>query len=256
MSKPSFQTILSQSAKAGKKCLAVLVDPDKISEPLIQALQQRLKTGGIDFVFVGGSLISSGDLNETVKQVKAFSPVPVVIFPGAAFHISEHADAILFLSLVSGRNPEFLIGQQVLAAPRIKASSLEVCPTGYILVDGGASTSVSYVSGTLPVPHDKPDIAAVTALTAEMMGMNLVFMDAGSGARRTVSPAMVKAVREAVDCPIIVGGGFNSSESIEAVYAAGADLVVIGSMFESNPEKMDGLIQSLQKKNELISNIN
>lgn len=237
MIKSSFLKTLCEAKAKGEKKIALLIDPDKAGRPILEDARSLLVSDLVDFLFVGGSLISEGDLDETVKSLKSFSDHPLVIFPGAAFHVSEHADSILFLSLVSGRNPEFLIGQQLLAAPKVKSSGLEVCPTAYLLIDGGRPTSVSYISNTLPIPNDKPDIAAVTAMTAEMMGMKLVFMDAGSGAMQAISPEMVKAVRAKVDCPIIVGGGLRKIEHIKTIFEAGADLVVVGSLFEDDSSR-------------------
>lgn len=248
MTKQNILHSLQDSAERGNKQIALLVDPDKVQQDLLDKLEEAEAAGVLDFVFIGGSLISEGNLDNTVRRVKErLGNTPVVLFPGASFHISERADGILFLSLVSGRNPEFLIGQQVLAAPRLSRSNLEVCPTAYLLIDGGAPTSASYMSNTLPIPGDKPDIAACTALAANMMGMKMVFMDAGSGAKNAVSPEMVSAVRSRVNCPIIVGGGLRSSKAIQDVFDAGADLTVIGSMFEQEAEEVIRMLKEVKR---------
>ena len=248
MNKSSFLSTLCEAKAKGEKKIALLIDPDKAGPSILENTRSLLYSDLVDYLFVGGSLISEGDLDNTVRSLKSFSELPVVIFPGASFHVSSHADSILFLSLVSGRNPEFLIGQQLLAAPKVKASGLDVCPTGYMLIDGGKPTSVSYISNTLPIPRDKPDIAAVTAMTAEMMGMKLVFMDAGSGALNAIDPAMVQAVRSKVDCPIIVGGGLRKIEDIKTIFEAGADLVVVGSLFERDPSGSLEVFSAIKQK--------
>ena len=160
----------------------------------------------------------------------------MVLFPGSPAQLSQHADAVLFLSLISGRNPELLIGHHVTAAPTVKALGLEAIPTGYMLVDGGKPTTVSYVSQTAPIPYDKPGIAACTALAGELLGLRTIYMDTGSGALRTVSPAMIAAVRQAVDLPIIIGGGIRDVETARRLCDAGADVLVLGTAFEQDPE--------------------
>ena len=172
---------------------------------------------------------------ELIALLKANSPVPVVLFPSSSSHIDPQADGILFLSLISGRNPDLLIGQQVLAAPMLKASGLEVLSTGYMLVDCGRPTTASYMSGTMPIPHNKPAIAACTALAGELLGLKLIYLDGGSGALQPISPLMIEAVAQAVSAPIIVGGGIVSADKAEAALLAGADVIVIGNEIERNP---------------------
>lgn len=178
--------------------------------------------------------------------------MPVVLFPGNSLHIEPSADAILFLSLISGRNPEFLIGQHVIAAPLLKKSGLEILPTGYMLVDSGTATTVSYVSGTTPLPYDKPSVAACTAMAGEMLGLQIMYLDAGSGARRPVSPDLVAAVRAAVDTPIVVGGGINTGEKAYNAFKAGADLIVVGNGIEQDPDLLPQLSAVVQEFNQSV----
>lgn len=228
---------LEEAKGSGRKLLAVLIDPDLAGNGvLLERTVQNACMAKADLIFVGGSLLVTDAFDACVERVKQLSDRPVVLFPGSPAQLSRHADAVLFLSLISGRNPELLIGHHVTAAPTIKAMGLEAIPTGYMLVDGGAPTTVSYVSQTLPIPHDKPGIAAATALAGELLGFRTMYMDTGSGAKRTVSPAMVGAVRAAVACPIIVGGGIRDAGTARALCEAGADVLVVGTAFEQDPE--------------------
>lgn len=238
-----YQQILETSA-SGRKMLAVLVDPDKVSDRHLDTLCQNAESADVDYFFVGGSLITRGSISHTIRTLKNKSRIPVVIFPGGHQQVDAHADAILLLSLISGRNPEMLIGQHVLAAPRLKASELEIIPTGYILVDGGKMTTVQYVSDTTPIPTDKPEIAAYTALAGEQLGMKLIFAEAGSGALHHVPTDMIKAIRREIRIPMIVGGGIRTAEQASSIFHAGADLVVIGNHFEEHPELVAELAAS------------
>lgn len=228
---------LETARREGRKLLAVLIDPDfgQDGERLDRTVQNACMAQA-DLIFVGGSLLTTAAFDLCVQRVKALSSKPVVLFPGSPAQLSRHADAVLFLSLISGRNPELLIGHHVTAAPTVKAIGLEAIPTGYMLVDGGKPTTVSYVSQTVPIPHDKPGIAAATALAGSYLGLRTIYMDTGSGAERTVSPAMIAAVRGQVDLPIIVGGGINDVRMARALCAAGADVLVVGTAFEKDPE--------------------
>lgn len=219
-----------------KKSLAVLIDPDS-SDDLIVEITLKSKKSGVDFLFTGGSILTQGRMDSCIKLIKMTDPnIPVVIFPGSELQVSQFADSILLLSLISGRNPDFLIGKHVQAAPSLLRSELEIVPTGYILVDGGKPTSVSYISNTSPIPHDKPALAVVTALAGTMLGLQCIYMDAGSGAEKHVSAAMVKAVSKTVGVPLIVGGGIRNAETATLLYEAGADVLVIGNGTESRPE--------------------
>jgi len=198
----------------------------------------------VDFVFVGGSLLTETNFHACVKKIKSESKVPVILFPGSPSQINEDADAILFLSLISGRNAELLIGQHVIAAPFLRKTKLEIIPTGYMLVDCGRATTASYISQTFPLPYNKPEIAAATAMAGEMLGLKCMYLDGGSGAEKPVSLKMIHAVREAVNVPIIVGGGIRNEEQAKDLYNAGADLLVVGTAFEEEPELLFALAQS------------
>ncbi len=194
----------------GKKSLAVLVDPDKINFETIDFLIEAIIVNEIDYVFYGGSLITTSNYENILIHIKSRIQIPILIFPGNSIHINHNADGILLLSLVSGRNPEFLIGQHVIAAPFLKKSNLEILSTAYLLIDSGKQTTVSYISNTNPIPNDKPDIAACTALAGEQLGMKLIYLDGGSGAKIPVSKTIISKVKSVTDAPIIVGGGINS----------------------------------------------
>ena len=228
---------LESARRDGRKLLAVLIDPDFGQDPeRLDRTVQNACMAKADLIFVGGSLLTSATFDHCVRRVKELSDRPVVLFPGSPAQLSAHADAVLFLSLISGRNPELLIGHHVTAAPAVKALGIEAIPTGYMLVDGGKPTTVSYVSQTVPIPHDKPGIAAATALAGSYLGLRTVYMDTGSGALRTVSPSMIAAVRSQVDIPIIVGGGISDVLTARALCDGGADVLVVGTAFEHDPE--------------------
>jgi len=219
-----------------KKQLAVLIDPDKLDTEQLIKTAKNSESIGVDYLFVGGSLLTSDDLYRSIKTLKEHCELPVVLFPGNSYQVSRNADAMLFLSLISGRNPDMLIGMHVLAAPYIKLTGLQTIPTGYMLIDSGKPTSVSYMSNSLPIPHDKNDIAACTAMAGEMLGLRLIFMDAGSGAGKTVSEEMVSFVKQSVEVPVIIGGGIKSPEKLKSIFDAGADIAVIGNVFEKEPD--------------------
>jgi putative glycerol-1-phosphate prenyltransferase len=228
---------LQERHQSGKKSIAVLVDPDKIDEPgRLSTLINLASENCIDYFFVGGSLITTTNLAQVVKQIKDNVSIPVILFPGSSLQIDANADAILFLSLISGRNPDLLIGQHVVAAPILKNNKLEVIPTGYVLINSGKTTSVAYISNTIPIPDDKYSLAACTAMAGEMLGLRLIYLDAGSGAEREINSKMITAVRKAVDVPLIVGGGINTSQKALNALEAGADLIVIGNALEKDPK--------------------
>nr|WP_232541305.1 geranylgeranylglyceryl/heptaprenylglyceryl phosphate synthase [Spirosoma endbachense] len=218
-----------------------MLDPDKIKQDELAALLDRTNQHSVDFFLVGGSLVTDYAHKEIIATIREHTDIPVVLFPGNPLHIEPSADAILLLSLISGRNPEFLIGQHVIAAPLLRRSGLEIVSTGYMLVDSGTQTTVSYISGTTPLPHDKPDVAACTAMAGEMLGLQLIYLDAGSGARWPVPADMIAAVRAVVDVPILVGGGINSGEKAYNALKAGADVIVVGNGIEHNPELLPEL---------------
>ncbi|WP_310396761.1 geranylgeranylglyceryl/heptaprenylglyceryl phosphate synthase [Hymenobacter sp.] len=220
----------------GRKALAVLLDPDNLNETSLLHLLRLSAVHPVDYFFVGGSLVLSSHQAALIALIKAHSRVPVLLFPSHSLHLDGPADGVLLLALISGRNPDFLIGQHVVAAPRLRASGLELLSTGYMLVDSGRPTTASYMSGTPPLPHNKPSIAACTALAGEQLGLKLMYLDGGSGAENPVSSAMIAAVRAAVVAPLIVGGGLNTGEKVYAALAAGADVVVVGNHIEAEPE--------------------
>lgn len=222
---------------SGEKALAVLLDPDKLKNPKeLYSMLSLINNSKVDFILVGGSLLVEDNFHSCLKEVKKNTHVPVILFPGSPAQISPEADAILFLSLISGRNPELLIGQHVVAAPLLNKMDIEVLPTGYMLVDCGKPTTASYISQTLPIPWNKPEIAAATAMAGEMLGLQFIYLDGGSGAAKPISSAMISAVSTSTNIPLIVGGGIRNEEQAASAYAAGADLVVIGTAFEEEPE--------------------
>lgn len=235
---------LVQKHQTGQKMLAVLIDPDHI-ENLTESVR-RCNASGVDLIFLGGSLITSGSIDETIRQIKSLTDIPVLLFPGDELQISSEADALLLLSLISGRNADLLIGKHVVAAPYLKKSGLELIATGYMLIDGGKITTASYISGSVPIPADKPEIAMCTAMAGEMLGLKLMYMDAGSGAANPVSEAMIQAVRKAVNVPIVVGGGIRSTEQAVAAWNAGADVVVVGNAIEDDNSLISDLMNTLQ----------
>ncbi len=229
-----YDKIVSQK-RSGKKQIALLMDPDHMVPDSIISLCGDAESAGVDYIFVGGSLLTKGISDQCVEIVKRSCNIPVVTFPGNSMQIDQNADAILFLSLISGRNPDLLIGQHVAAAPIIKQHGLEAIPTGYMLIESGGMTTALYMSNSMPIPQHKAEIASCTALAGEMLGMKLIFMDAGSGAQTPVPPAMIKAVSSAIDVPLIVGGGIRNPESAITALRAGADLIVIGNSIEEDP---------------------
>lgn len=226
---------LKAARSTSKKLFAVLVDPDKTDEKAAETIARASAEAGVDFLFVGSSLLMNSSLDACLQTLRKHSAIPLVLFPGNTLQISNYADAILFLSLISGRNADMLIGKQVLAAPLLKTSSLEVISTGYMLIDPGHLTSVTYMSSTLPIPHDKNDIAVSTAWAGELLGLKVLYMDAGSGARHTISCSMIEAVSKNVGMPLIVGGGIKTPEKALELCTAGADVIVVGNCIEKDP---------------------
>lgn len=225
---------LKDKVAENKKMFSVLIDPDKQNFADLHKTVTKCNEAKIDFFLVGGSIITKGDINTTVRFIKENSTIPVVLFPGNPQHISQHADGILFLSLISGRNPSFLIGNHVLAAPMIQKTNLEVLSTGYMLVDCGTTTTAIYMSETAPLPYNKPDIAAATALAGEYLGLKMIYIDGGSGAQKTISTEMIKQVKAVLSIPLIIGGGIKSAMHANDIYQAGADIIIIGNGAEEN----------------------
>lgn len=214
--------------------IAVLIDPDKYHDGRLSSLLKLINENRVDMVFVGGSLLVRDHLENTLKTIKNGTGVPVVLFPGSLLQISANADALLLLSLISGRNADLLIGKHVIAAPYLKASGLEILPTGYMLIESGHLTTAHYISNTLPIPRDKDEIAVCTAMAGEMLGLKLIYMDAGSGAASPVTPSMIGSVRKSIGIPLIVGGGIRSPKQAVEACRAGADVIVVGNAIEND----------------------
>lgn len=223
-----------QSKKEKKKLLAILLDPDKITQDSLQNIIPKINQSPATHIFIGGSLVLTNNIDEIIRELKQKTTLPILLFPGNPSQISIEAHGILFLTLLSGRNPDFLIEHQVKAAPILKKTSLEIISTGYILIDGGNQTAVASVSKTIPLPRHNSDIAVATALAGEFLGNKLVYLEAGSGAKLSVPLETISLVSKNIGIPLIVGGGIKDRQGIEDAYAAGADLVVIGTAFEND----------------------
>ena len=228
-----YNQILSDK-ESNKKSFAILIDPDKQDNSELIRVITKAQQAKTDYFFLGGSLLTSDSLDSCLATIKENSDIPVVLFPGNAMQVNDKADGILFLSLISGRNAEMLIGKQVITAPILKQSSLEVLPTGYMLIDSGKPTTASYMSNTTPIPAEKNAVAGCTAMAGEMLGMKLIFMDGGSGALNPISEKMIATVSQSVDLPIIIGGGISSGEKAIANCRAGADIIVVGNAIEKD----------------------
>ena len=240
-----YETI-NQKMHAGKKQLAVLIDPDKTGNKALDLIVSSSIDAGVDYFFVGGSLLINNQFEQVIKALKKTNNIPVVLFPGNSLQLSRKADAILFLSLISGRNAEMLIGRHVISAPYLKLSSLQVIPTGYMLIESGKPTAVSYMSNSSPIPADKDDIAMCTAMAGEMLGLKLIFMDAGSGAINPVSETMISHVKQSIEIPLIVGGGIRTPEQARKSAVAGADVLVIGNAVEKSPTLINEIAHSIR----------
>ena len=229
------------------KQFAVLIDPDKYSESGLREAVNLADASGADFFFVGGSLMISDRLDSCISIIKENSQKPIILFPGSTMQVNSKADAILFLSLISGRNADLLIGNHVIAAPYIKNIELEVISTGYMIIDSGRATTASYMSQSLPIPHDKDEIAVCTAMAGEMLGLKMIYMDGGSGARETISTKMIETVRKRISVPLIIGGGIRSAEAASEICKAGADLIVVGNAIEGNQNLIPEIAEAIHK---------
>ena len=245
MSSSSVLNSLVNLRKQNKKAFAVLIDPDNTDMDQIIETAQLCNDANVDYVFVGGSLMLSNHLDECIKTFKSKSSIPVILFPGSPSQVSKEADALLYLSLISGRNPELLIGAHVVSAPKIKASGLEIISTGYIVIDGGKPTTVSYMSHSAPIPYDKDDIAVCTAIAGEFLGKNVLYLDAGSGAINPISEKMIQKVSNQISTPLIVGGGISTPEKAIANCQAGADIIVVGNALEKNKHLIKVLAEAI-----------
>ena len=216
----------------------VLIDPDKNSEKKLEEKISKINNSGVDAIFVGGSLILDNNCERRVSIIKSLSELPVIFFPGGISQLNKYYDAMLFMSILSGRNPHYLIGEQVIAAPIVKDLGIEVIPTGYLIVDGGNNSSVQFMSGSNPIPIEKPDILVAHALAAQYLGKKLVYLESGSGAKNSIPNELVKAVNSYIDVPIIVGGGIRSPESAYEKVQAGASFIVTGTVIENDSMAM------------------
>jgi len=231
--KEIYPSICEKKAN-GKKSFAVLVDPDKVDDHKMRKMIDLAMAADVDYFLVGGSLVISNYLDECVKIIKHNCSIPVLLFPGSSTQVSKYADSLLYLSLISGRNPELLIGQHVISAPAIRKTGLEIISTGYMVVDGGAPTTVSYISNASPLPADKNEIAMCTAMAGEMLGMKLIYMDAGSGAKVPITESMIAQVANNIEVPLITGGGITDPEKAYLNCKAGADIIVVGNAIEKD----------------------
>ena len=246
-----MNTFYEQLKDRSKKRIALLVDPDGYDNRGLEELIEKINLYPPDLLLVGGSLLFN-PIEITITALKLGCKLPVFIFPGNLFQLSDRADGILFLSLISGRNPEFLIGNHVLAAPHLSRSGIEVIPTGYMLIGNGLTTSVEYMSSTLPIPGDKMDIAVATAMAGEMLGLKSLYLEAGSGASHSVEPGMIRSIRKNISLPLIVGGGIRSAERTEELFSAGADMLVVGNAVEKDP----GLIKTFIDIRNSLNSVN
>ena len=236
---------LLTAKQSGKKQFALLLDPDKINLDTLPELIQLSQKAKVSYIFIGGSLMLNNNLDLFITIIKSECNIPVLLFPGSSLQLSYKADALLYLSLISGRNADLLIGKHVETAPFIKRSGLEVLPTGYMLIDGGVATSVSYMSNTNPIPASKSDIAVCTAIAGELLGLKLIYMDAGSGAANPISKNMINAVANNIDIPLIIGGGIRTVQSAVAAANAGADIIVVGNAIEKDSRLITAIAESI-----------
>lgn len=234
----SDNQLYSQFLKAkqtGQKKFVVLIDPDKVRLGKIHKVLEYAVDAGVDYFFIGGSLVVNDMLDSLLKSIKELCNIPLILFPGNSFQLSYRADGLLFLSLISGRNADLLIGKHVITAPFLKMSPLEIISTGYMLIDGGIMTSVQYMSNTSPIPANKEDIALCTAMAGEMLGLKQIYMDAGSGAINPVPASLISTVSGGINIPLIVGGGIRDPKKAAESARAGADVIVVGNAIEKDP---------------------
>jgi len=236
----NLYTSIRKSKEKGKKLFAVLIDPDKFSSTGVLKL---ISSANVDLIMVGGSLLTNGNFEKCIQTIKKSCKIPLVIFPGNNLQISKDADGLLLLSLISGRNPDLLIGKHVISAPQLKASKLELISTGYMLIESGKQTAALYMSNSVPIPSDQDDIAMCTAMAGEMLGSKMIYMDAGSGAKNCISEKMIRRVSQNITIPLIIGGGINTVEKALNACRSGGDIIVVGNAIEKDPD----LIKSISK---------
>jgi phosphoglycerol geranylgeranyltransferase len=237
----SLYAKLLSDTSAGKKKFAVLIDPDKYTLDYLGKVIKLSVKAQVDYFFLGGSLLIKDSMDLFISYIKDHSDIPVLLFPGNSIQLNNQADGILLLSLISGRNPDMLIGRHVISAPYLKISNLEIISTGYMLIESGRTTAVTYMSNTFPIPSHKDDIAYCTAMAGEMLGMKLIYMDAGSGAQNPVPASMISKVKESITIPLIIGGGITTPELAKRAFNAGADIVVVGNAIEQDPNLITGI---------------
>jgi putative glycerol-1-phosphate prenyltransferase len=241
-----YKTILAKKAKHQKQ-FALLIDPDKTDAAKLNLLLKTAQKSAADYIFIGGSFLTNDSFCNCVRFVKDSCDIPVILFPGSNLQICHDADAILFLSLISGRNPEMLIGNHVIAAPYLQKSPIEIISTGYLLIDSGRTTTAVYMSNTTPIPYEKDDIAGYTALAGEMLGMKMIYADAGSGALKPVSESMISSVSKNISIPLIAGGGIRTPEQAVKACKAGADIIVVGNAIEKNSKLITSISAAIHK---------
>jgi len=244
-----YQSLVDSKEK-GEKKFVVLIDPDKVRLKNMQSIIDLSMEAKVDYFFIGGSLVVNNMLDHCLETIKKSCDIPLILFPGNnSTQLSYKADALLFLSLISGRNADLLIGKHVISAPYLKMSPLEIISTGYMLIDGGVPTTVSYMSNTYPIPSKKDDISVCTALAGELLGLKLMYMDAGSGAENPVSTSMIENVSGAISVPLIVGGGIRTPEKAYANAKAGADVIVVGNAIEKDPQLIIDMAAAVHEMN-------
>jgi putative glycerol-1-phosphate prenyltransferase len=237
----SVYTNIVSSVNNGKKLLAILMDPDKVVLQILPRVFEKLNTTSVTHIFVGGSIVEENITDTLVKVIKEQTNLPVLLFPGDVSQITEKADALLFLSLISGRNPEYLINKQVESVSKLRKTNLDVIPTGYILIESGNKSAVQIVSNTQPMGKDNVQHIIDTAKAGELLGMKLIYLEAGSGALHPINKEIISSVKEEIDIPLIVGGGIRTKEQLNNAFRSGADLVVIGTAFEEDESFFDQL---------------
>lgn len=234
------------AAQNKNKMLVVLIDPDKHDDVSLMSFLENINQYPPDFILVGGSLVSKS-VNATIEKVKNATKLPVFLFPGNLLQLCDQADGILLLSLISGRNPEYLIGNHVLAAPFLKSTGMEIIPTGYIIVETGSKTAVEYISNTTAIPAGKTDIAVSTAMAGEMLGLKMIYLEGGSGADRPVNKILISEIKKHISIPLIVGGGIRTAIQAKDAYNAGADIIVIGNVLEENAALLKDFVEVRDK---------
>ncbi len=233
--------IYSQLLRSQKGLFALLVDPDKYSFFELKGLSVRAQKSSVDIILLGGSL-TQASVDEALMTIRQHSSIPIVLFPGNALQFTPNADAILLLSLISGRNPDFLIGNHVLVSHALRESGMEIIPTGYILIESGAVTSVQYMSNTMSIPRNKGDIVVATAIAGQQLGLRSIYLEAGSGAEHPVPSNIISEVRKCVDLPIIVGGGLRTPKAVRDAREAGGNMVVVGNALEKDAGLLNELV--------------